>query len=38
MRGKEGKIVVLVLVDVDARKRVWLLRELWKKDRLEREG
>lgn len=34
MRGKEeGKIV-----DVDARKRVWLLRELWKEDRLEREG
>lgn len=36
MRGKEGKIVVDV--DVDARKRVWLLRELSKEDCLEREG
>lgn len=35
MRGKEGKIVV---GDVDARKQVWLLRELWKEDCLEREG
>lgn len=37
MRGKEGKIVV-VLVGDDARKQVWLLRELSKEDRLEREG
>lgn len=34
MRGKEGKIVV----GDDARKQVWLLRELSKEDRLEREG
>lgn len=37
MRGEEGKIVVVLVVD-DARKRVWLLRELSKEDRLEREG
>lgn len=35
MRGKEGKIVDVV---GDARKQVWLLRELSKEDRLEREG
>lgn len=37
MRGKEGKIVVVVVVDVDARKQVWLLRELSKEGRLESE-
>lgn len=36
MRGKEGKIVGVD--DFDARKQVWLLRELWKEDCLEREG
>lgn len=37
MRGEKGKIVVVLVVG-DARKRVWLLRELSKEDRLEREG
>lgn len=35
MRGEEGKIVDVV---GDARKQVWLLRELSKEDCLEREG
>lgn len=38
MRGKEGKEGKIVDDVDDARKQVWLLRELWKEDRLEREG
>lgn len=40
MRGKEKreKIVGDVVVVVDARKQVWLLRELSKEDCLESEG
>lgn len=35
MRGEKREKIV---DDFDARKQVWLLRELWKEDCLEREG
>lgn len=38
MRGKEKREKIVDVVVDDARKRVWLLRELSKEDCLEREG